>query len=394
MEPHSGVVVFFDLAGYSRREIPVQEQLGNLFMQALKEAVMELYPDTPPQRSADCPYLILPTGDGAAVILWRQAQKHPRVECTAIWLGGKMLTWAQYGEHQIGIRCGIHAGLLEFVTDPYGSVNVCGAPMNDAQRIMDAAVDGQMLVHADNFAMRLSPADATLLADFRYELHAERHEILVKHGKTLYVRALTGVFHRAGGDQKFGTAVEPTGKWYLQIAPPTTERNAYGIALKRPFKEMLLERQRLAFVGATHDQLPATFREAMAAPEQRWLRIVFFFLEDESLRWIQSDGRSHADLVAAKRKARKELEELLTGRVLDLEFRAYQFPFFFGSCFDWDAPGGRIHVSPYIWGLNVRECPGLDYAWLTQKPTENYQYYRRGLEELTKETWSHPYPLT
>ena len=394
MEPRGGVVIFFDLAGYSRQAIPVQEQLGNAFMQALKEAVMDLYPDTTPQRDADCPYLILPTGDGAAVVLWRQAQGHPRVEFTAIWLGGKMLTWAQYGEHQIGIRCGINAGLLEAVTDPYGSFNVCGAPINDAQRIMDAAANGQMLVHADHVAMRLNPADETALAMFRYKLHPEPHEILVKHGRTLSVRTITGAFRLPGGDQEFGTRDEPAGKWYLQVTPPVVEYNAYGIPIKRPVADMLIEQQCLAFVGATHDQLPLAFREAIAAkPAQRWQRITFFFLEDESLAWIRSDGRSHADLVAAKRQAREALERVLRDRVHELAFREYRFPFFFGAFFDWEMPGGKIHVSPYIWGLNVRECPGLDYEWRTQRPTDDYQYYRRGLAELAKDAWSHPYPL-
>lgn len=72
MESQVGVV-FFDPAGYSKSEIPVQAQLGNSFMAALKDTVVALYPDTLPTRSRECPYLILPTGDGAAIVLWRQA---------------------------------------------------------------------------------------------------------------------------------------------------------------------------------------------------------------------------------------------------------------------------------------------------------------------------------
>ena len=395
MEPRIGLVVCFDLPGYARQESLLQEPLGKAFMQALQEAILELYPDTTPERDADCPYLILPTGDGAAVILWRRAPGHPRIEFTAVWLGGKMLTWAQHREPQIGLRCGLNAGLLEAVTDPYGSFHVCGAPINEAQYMLNAAADGQLLVHADSVAMRLNPADATALATFRYQLHPELHEVLVKHGRTLSVQSITGAFHLPGGAQDFGTTEAPPGQWQAQITPPVTERNAYGIAIRRPAAALLVERQCLAFVGATHDQLPLAFREAIAAkPAQRWQRITVFFLEDEALAWIRSEGRSHAELIAAKRQAREDLERVLRERVYELEFREYRFPFFFGAFFDWEAPGGKIHVSPYIWGRNVRECPGLDYEWHTQKPPEPYEYYRRGLEELAKDAWSHPYPLT
>lgn len=393
MESQVGVVVFFDLAGYSKSEIPVQAQLGNSFMAALKDTVVALYPDTPPTRSHECPYLILPTGDGAAIVLWRPAHTHPRVEFTAIWLGGTMLAWAKSrAQPPVGLRCGINAGPLEFVTDPYGTINVCGAPVNEAQRIMDAAQDGQLLVHADNFAVRLYSAEEESRADFRYKLHAEKHEILVKHGKLLQVQSITGSFHHENGNDEFGLAGEPASKWYLQIDPPRTESDDYGIEIKKPFKEMLLESEKMAFVGATHDQLPAAFQEALeTTPGKRWLRATFFFLEDDTLRWIQSDGRSHADLVIAKGQAREALGRLLRGQVRELEFREYRFPFFFASFLDWEAPGGRIHVSPYVWGLNVRECPGLDYRWMTRKPAKPYQDYWRGLAQLSRDAWSHAF---
>jgi hypothetical protein len=95
--------------------------------------------------------------------------------------------------------------------------------------------------------------------------------------------------------------------------------------------------------------------------------------------------------VASKRKARDELDGLLRNRAREIAFREYRFPFFFGSFLDWEAPGGRIHVSPYVWGLNVRECPGLDYKWVMHKPTQAYQHYRRGLEQLCTEVWSHTF---
>jgi hypothetical protein len=47
--------------------------------------------------------------------------------------------------------------------------------------------------------------------------------------------------------------------------------------------------------------------------------------------------------------------------------------------------------SEYVWGLNVRQCPGLDYKWVMHKPTQASQDYRRGLEQLRGEAWSHAF---
>lgn len=394
METPVGVVVFFDLAGYSKTEIPRQVQLGSSFMGELADAMAKLYPDHRPERTRQCPYLILPTGDGAAVVLWRQSPDHPRPEYTGLWLGGRMLTWAR--DEEVGLRCGIHMGPLEFVTDPYGSLNVCGAAINEAQRIMDAAREGQLLVHADSVAPRLYSVEEKSREDFHYRLRQERHEVLVKHGRILPVMSVTGVLRGNGEDRPFGEEGEPAEKWFLQIEPATTEIDDYGIPIKKPFKEMLLQSRHMAFVGATHDQIPDVFKEVLAGKlDQRWPRVAFFFLEDDALRWIRSDAggrrRSHDETVAAKKKARQELEHLLRDRVRDLEFRAYRFPYFFASFLDWEAPGGRIHVSPYVWGLNVRECPGLDYRWSTPKPPRPYSDYRRGLDELWQDKWSRPF---
>lgn len=395
MAARVGAVVFFDLVGYSHNPAPVMAELGNGFMQAVKDATAALYPGVIPRRHETCPYLILPSGDGAAVILWETAAGHPRLEVSAIVLGGTLLRWAHDQQPEVGLRCGINAGQLDTVTDPYGDFNVCGAPINDAQRIMDAAVGGQMLVHAEQVASRLYPADEHALADMHYHLDPTRHDILAKHERILPVQSITGVFRGRGPDRPFGVAGPPATKWHLQMSPSRVEYNEYGVAIKRPFAEMLMPRRQLAFVGATHDQLPQTLRQAIATNrDQRWRRMLFFFLEDAALASINSNGRSQAELVAAKRQARTELEQLLQGRVAEpVVFREYQHPFFFGAFFDWEAPGGKIYVSPYIWGLNVRECPGLDYEWLTQQPTEPYMYYRRGLEELQRDTWSRPYNL-
>ena len=36
-------------------------------------------------------------------------------------------------------------------------------------------------------------------------------------------------------------------------------------------------------------------------------------------------------------------------------------PFFGGSFIDWQTPNGRIHISPYVWGVPMSESPGFEF---------------------------------
>jgi hypothetical protein len=49
----------------------------------------------------------------------------------------------------------------------------------------------------------------------------------------------------------------------------------------------------------------------------------------------------------------------------DIKLKLYDAPAYFGgSFFDWQRKGGRIHLSPYVWGVPATNCPGYDMAWL------------------------------
>ena len=57
-----------------------------------------------------------------------------------------------------------------------------------------------------------------------------------------------------------------------------------------------------------------------------------------------------------------------------------------GSFTDWDRPGGVVHVSPYLWDRDPRECPGYDLEWKTGQPQNVYQAYVQSLEWLDNNT--------
>jgi hypothetical protein len=62
-------------------------------------------------------------------------------------------------------------------------------------------------------------------------------------------------------------------------------------------------------------------------------------------------------------------------------FYRYDRPHFFASYWDWDQPNGRVHVSPYVWGLDVGKCPGIDFVRGVDPP-DRYRAYVDGLAAL------------
>ena len=170
----------------------------------------------------------------------------------------------------------------------------------------------------------------------------------------------------------------------MQVEPPILDLDPYGVKrLKKPPVELLLKHSKITFVGSTNDQLAAMVQQAIQENASKiWEDIAIFFLTDDRLSWLATSARPHDVLKAEKAKAILDLKDILTKSTKRWEFFEYDRPLYFASYWDWDKPGGRIHVSPYIWGANVRVCPAFDYIWLTSRPTLEYQAYVDGLQCL------------
>ncbi len=56
------------------------------------------------------------------------------------------------------------------------------------------------------------------------------------------------------------------------------------------------------------------------------------------------------------------------------------------SFIDWERPGGKIHVSPYVWNVAAPNCPGYDIYWVGKKPWAIYETYVEGLQYLYQST--------
>jgi TolB-like protein/Tfp pilus assembly protein PilF/class 3 adenylate cyclase len=127
-----GHVLFLDIVGYSK--LLTSEQSAQL--QKLKEIVR----GTEQFRSADAEgkLLRLPTGDGGALV-FRTRPEAP-VECA------QEISRALKAHHELRLRMGIHSGPVNEVSDLNEQLNMAGAGINFAQRVMDCGDAGHILL--------------------------------------------------------------------------------------------------------------------------------------------------------------------------------------------------------------------------------------------------------
>ncbi len=156
-----GHVLFVDIVGYSKLLINEQSEL----LEHLKTMVR----GTEQVRAADAAgkLIRLATGDGMALV-FRNSPEAP-AQCAL------ELARADKEHPELKLRMGIHSGPINEVIDVNERVNVTGAGINMAQRVMDCGDAGHIL---------LSKRAADDLAQYRHWqpfLH-DLGEVEVKHG--------------------------------------------------------------------------------------------------------------------------------------------------------------------------------------------------------------------
>ena len=155
-------VLFIDVVGYSKLLVNEQREI----LQQLNEVVRNA-----PQFGKSSGKLIrIPSGDGMALVFF-QSPEEP-VHCAM------EIARALKNHPQVRVRMGVHSGPVNQVTDVNDRVNVAGVGINFAQRVMDCADAGHIL---------LSKRVADDLAQDRLwqPLLHDLGEIEVKHGVKL-----------------------------------------------------------------------------------------------------------------------------------------------------------------------------------------------------------------
>src|SRR5438270_13757987 len=173
-----GHVLFMDLVGYSMLLLDEQRQF--------QEQLTEIVRDTEQVRIAkEAGKLIrLPVGDGMALVFFDSPETP--VRC-AIEISKKLKQYPQ-----LKLRMGIHSGPVNEVRDVNDRANVAGAGINIAQRVMDCADAGHILL-----SKRVAE-DLAHSREWQPYLH-DLGECAVKHGVNVSVVNL--YTHQAGNPE-------------------------------------------------------------------------------------------------------------------------------------------------------------------------------------------------
>src|SRR6516164_1450320 len=161
-----GHVLFIDIVGYSKLLINEQSER----IQELREIVR----GTEQFRSAEAQgkLMRLPTGDGGALV-FRTSPEAP-VLC-ALEISKALKT-----HPELRVRMGIHSGPVSEVADLNEQVNMAGAGVNIAQRVMDCGDAGHILIS------KRAAEDLGQYRQWQPQLH-DLGECEVKHGDRLHV---------------------------------------------------------------------------------------------------------------------------------------------------------------------------------------------------------------
>jgi TolB-like protein/Tfp pilus assembly protein PilF len=159
-----GHVLFIDIVGYSK--LLINEQSDQI--QKLKEIVRGA--EQVRLAEAEGKLLRLPTGDGGALV-FRSSLEAP-VLCAL------EISKALKKHPELKVRMGIHSGPVNEVTDLNAQANIAGAGINIAQRVMDCADTGHILL-----SKRVA-GDLEQYPQWRSYLH-DLGDCEVKHGVKL-----------------------------------------------------------------------------------------------------------------------------------------------------------------------------------------------------------------
>jgi hypothetical protein len=134
---------------------------------------------------------------------------------------------------------------------------------------------------------------------------------------------------------------------------------------KRPPVKALTAADRISFVGATNDQLGPAVASAFCLREHRlWDRLELFFLDDEPLATLRSDGRTGAALLRDRDPAQAALRRLLprVARSWVIWRSPVRYPDdTFASVWDLEnAATAWVHASRFD-GNDIRTSAGTDF---------------------------------
>ena len=164
-------VLFMDIVGYSKLRIDQQRE----YIRKLQEIVSAT--DECRRAQINRNLIRLPTGDGISLVFFSDPESP--VRCAV------EISRALRNESEIGLRMGVHSGLVYRIADINTNMNVAGGGINIAQRVMDCGDGGHILL-----SKRVAD-DLGELTRWSDNLH-DLGNVQVKHGMQIHVFNLCG----------------------------------------------------------------------------------------------------------------------------------------------------------------------------------------------------------
>jgi adenylate cyclase len=228
-------VLFIDVVGYSK--LLVNEQ------RAVIEALNQVVRKTPQVRKSDATGTLIriPAGDGMALVFF-QTPEEP-VQC-ALEISRLLKNYPR-----LRLRMGVHSGPVDQIKDVNDRLNVAGAGINFAQRVMDCGDAGHILVSkrvADDLAQD------SLWQPLLHELG----EIEVKRGVKLGVANLYN--QELGNPQppkKLSHRPTPPAQQIVSVKPQTTPSVPDKSIAVLPFENLSADPGNTFFADALQDEI-------------------------------------------------------------------------------------------------------------------------------------------
>src|SRR5438067_1927380 len=236
-EPHLHLeiahVLFMDVVGYSKLLVNEQREM----MQQLNQLVRKTAQFQ--TSEANGKLISIPSGDGMALVFF-QSLEEP-VQC-ALEISRLLKNYPR-----LRLRMGVHSGPVDQIKDVNDRLNVAGAGINLAERVMDCGDAGHILVSkrvADDLAQ-----DSV----WQPLLH-ELGEIEVKHGVSLgIVNLYTAELGNPHAPQKLSRQ-PPPGKELLARSTAVPDVPEKSIAVL-PFENLSADPENAFFVDGVHDEI-------------------------------------------------------------------------------------------------------------------------------------------
>lgn len=378
----TAIIVSVDIEAFTKKsEIRQRELVNSMTSDVLHEIRDLLLPPTGAQPRA----IALPTGDGMVVAIIEGGDPRDDFQ-RALSLAARLFLFAKMKirseTDRVRLRIGLHQGGVQYITDVNGRTNVCGATINQAQRVMDAANPDQCLISEavkDKFLDDSDGYDLSLVCSQKCRItFSDPHEVLVKHGRRMIVR----VAKIRCDDKDLSSEEEPRSKFLTVLSMTNLPKD---IDLQQRFARTLSNARSVGLIQLTGEFLITKLREGTVNLSPRLERLWVFMPTPGSIK-----DRVPLPTANAQRghiaEWEKYLIEVATERPkCDIYLGLFDEPPYFGaSLLDWNYPAGTIHVSPYIWNTPTKSCPGFDISWSDCQFPPVAQAYVDGLKYLRK----------